>query len=705
MCRLLFFPITSFKNFKMRLFYSCFVIAFLFNSFLFAQKKELKTKFGKISEAEINMTSYKEDPAAMAVILFDKGTLSHRYDNNNGFSMVYERHTRIKIFNREALSLADVYAFHHKSEKVGEIKATAYNLENGKIVESELKKDNIFVEKLTKNQFLTKFTIPGVKEGSIIEYTYTMTNQGGVGMGLLDSWVFQKVGVPTIWSEFSASIPSFVLFKKMSQGWVPFSLAEEELSNLTENITYIDRGEGVGTSTTRNIKLEYTANKMHFIQENVPSLKTEPYVNSPRDYVSRIDFDIQAVYKTDFIPSGTTYKMVNTTPTEYNRSWSSLGKDLLEDVYEDFLESEKHTASTAKECTAGQATKAEKIAAVYGHIGKNYQVKDLDYIWKTQTIDALVKDRVGTPTDLNLLFINMLRRAGMNAWPVMISTTEHGRVMPFRISTDEFNRVIAAVQGEDSTLALVDMAGYPNPVGLLAAEDLNSEGLLLRAADDIQWIPLQNKVSVKTAVIANFNLLETGEIKGNATYMESGYGAVAGRMAIRDKGAEDMVKQRFKDWFADGNLTNVKADKADSWHEPNLKTEFTFETTGMANASGNKLYLTPMIGLGLHENPFKNPERKFNIDFGATREESYNLSFTIPAGYKVEEMPKGAKMSFNDGEITFDYLTESSADKLKINVRKRLKKSFVEAAHYDVLQQFYTSMLAKMEEQIVLTKL
>jgi Domain of Unknown Function with PDB structure (DUF3857)/Transglutaminase-like superfamily len=688
----------------MRLLYSFFVFAFLFNNFAIAQKKELKTKFGKISDAEINMASYKEDPAAMGVILFDKGDLGHRYDSNNGFSMAFERHTRIKIFNREALDLADVFVFHHKSEKVGEIKATAYNFENGKIVETDLKKDNIFVEKLTKNQMLTKFTIPGVKEGSIIEYTYTLTNQGGVGM--LDGWEFQQVGVPTIWSEFTASIPTFVQFKKMSQGWVPFALAEEKLDNLTESITYIERGEGLGSgSSTRNINLEYTANKMHFIQENVPALKTEPYVNSPRDYVSRIDFDVQAVYKTDFIPSGTTYRMINTSPTEYNRSWNSLGKDLLEDVYEDFLNSEKHTASTAKECTAGLSVNAEKIAAVYGHIGKNYQVKDLNYIWKTQGIDALVKDRVGTPTDLNLLFINMLRRVGVAAWPVMISTAKHGRVMPFRVSTDEFNRVIAAVQSEDSTLVLVDMAGYPNPVGLLASEDLNNEGLLLRAEDDIQWIPLQNKVSVKTAVIANFNLLETGEIKGNATYMESGYGAVAGRKAIRDKGAEDMVKQRFKEWFADGTLTNVKADKADSWHEPNLKAEFTFETNGMANASGNKIYLTPMTGLGLHENPFKNPERKFNIDFGSTREESYNLTFTIPAGYKVEEMPKGAKISFNDGEITFDYLTESSADKLKINVRKKLKKSFVEVVHYEVLQQFYTSMLAKMEEQIVLTKL
>lgn len=688
----------------MRLLYLNLLLLLFFSTTVIAQKKELKTKFGKISEAEMNMASYKDDEGAMAVILFDKGNLGHRYDENNGFSMVFERHTRIKIFNREALDLADVFVFHHKSEKIGEIKATAYNLENGKIVETDLKKDNIFVDKLTKNQFHTKFTIPGVKEGSIIEYSYTLTNQGGVGM--LDGWEFQQIGVPTIWSEFTASIPTFVQFKKMSQGWVPFSLAEETLSNLTESITYIQRGQGLGSgSTARNITLEYTANKMHFIQENVPALKTEPYVNSARNYVSRIDFDVEAVYKTDFIPSGTTYRMVNTSPTEYNRSWNSLGQDLLEDVYGDMLKSEKHTATTAKECTAGLSTNAEKVAAIYSYIGKNYQLKKLNYIWKTQELDALVKERQGTPTDLNLLFINMLRRAGGQAWPVVISTTKHGRVMPFRVSTDEFNRVIAAVQNEDSTLVLVDMAGYPNPIGLLPMEDLNESGLVLKEEGDIDWIPLQNKASVKTAVIANLGLNENGEVKGTATYMESGYGAVAGREAIRDHGLEEMVKQRFKDWFTDGTLVNIKADKTENWTETSLKSEFTFETTSFANANGTKIYLSPLNGLGLHENPFKNPDRKFNIDFGAVHEENYNLTFAIPAGYKVEEMPKGAKISFNEWDLTFDYLTETSADKLKINVRKRLKKSFVEAAHYNILQEFYNSMLAKMEEQIVLTKI
>ena len=149
---------------------------------------------------------------------------------------------------------------------------------------------------------------------------------------------------------------------------------------------------------------------MHFIQENVPALKSEPYVNSPRDYISRIGFDISRVYDTDFVEAGGSWKLVNGVPHSYNNTWSKLGKDLYEDVYEDIIESSKHTEEISKQCTVGRTSNSEKIAAIYEYIGKNYQVADHDYIWKTQSLDKLVKDRKGSPSDLNLWLINMLHK-------------------------------------------------------------------------------------------------------------------------------------------------------------------------------------------------------------------------------------------------------------------------------------------------------
>lgn len=673
-------------------------------SALFAQKKELKVKFGKISDEEMNMKSYPRDPSAPAVVLFDKGRVSHRFVESRGFVLEYERHTRIKIFSKEATNLADVAIFHFSSQKINDLKASSYNLENGKIVESNIGKDNVFEEKLTRSRMVQKITIPAVREGSVIEYRYTITDDGGVG---IQDWLFQREDIPTIWSEYEASVPTFIQFRKMSQGWEPFTLVEENTKNDHVNINYTTRSDGYVTTTKSNTaRVEYTCNNLHFIQENLPALKPEAFVHSVRDYLSRISFDVQAVYDTDLVPMAPgTYRLENTSFRERNVSWEKLGLEMLEDVYDDLLKSSKYTEAEAQKCVAGKAAGAEQVAAIYAFIGQNYQNNGSDYLWPSQNLDELAKNRKGTPTDLNLLLINMLRRAGLKAYPLLLSTRKHGRVVSFRVSTEAFNRVIAAVETGQNELLLLDAAGWPHPLGLLPEEDLNGEGLLLKDAQTIGWIPVQNPVLVRQAVVANLDVLPDGGLKGDLTFTETGYGAVEGRAKIKGKDHQLYVQEKFKTLLADGKCSDLKIEKAEQWHETELKGTFQLETAAYASGAGDKIYLQPPLGFGLHENPFKNPERKFNIELGTPRSLTLSFSFNIPPGYKVEEAPKAAKMSFGENALSFQYLIEHSPENIKVVIRQNIKNPYITSEQYPALKQFFADWVSKMEEQVVLTKI
>ncbi len=690
--------------FKMRNALHLLFCLLLLSSPVFGQKKELKTKFGKISPEEIAMTSYKDDPAAPAVVLFDKGKVSHRYVNNSGFMLEFERHVRVKIFNKEAYLMADVAFFHFKSQKLTDLKAVCYNMENGKLVETELEKGNVFDEKITRNRMLLKFNIPAVREGSIIEYRYTLSDDKSVGIGVSE-WTFQRVQVPTMWSEFEAEVPTFISFKKMSQGWTPFALAEEEREDKQISVSFMTKGDHViGTTTVNNGRVRYSQNRMHFIQENVPAMKPEPFVPAPSDYLSQIAFDIEAVYNTSLTQQGDSWRIANGDYQEYSNNWAVLGKEMLEDVYDEVLKSSKHTKDAAETCVAGKLSVAEKVAAIYEHIGKNYQVKKGDYLWMTQSLEALTKDRKGSPTDLNLLFINMLHQADIKAWPVLISTRVHGRVHPFRVSPDEMDRVIVAVDMDGKAPLLLDVSAFPNPIGLLDAEDLNNEGLSLKSEEEVTWVPLLNSINTRTAVIADLALLPEGGLAGAVAYSESGYGAVAHRKNLKETDAPTLVSHLFKEWAAEGKFADLKVGDTNDWQEPNLKINFNLESAAYCTASGNKLYLAPTLGLGLRENPFKNPERKFNIDLGVPHEENYILSFKIPAGYKVEELPKSAKIVFGDNALIFDYLMDSTPEQIKVVARIKTKKTYIIADEYEGLREFFTTMLAKMEEQVVLSK-
>ena len=192
------------------------LVPFLFFALLsFAQdKKELKVKYGKISEEEIKMTSYSKDPDAAAVVLFDKGY--YTFTLSSGSVNGYERHVRLKIFKKEAYDKANFrILFSQKYSGSPDIKGACYNLENGKLVETKVTSDNIKEESLNKYLDVKKVTVPGVREGSIIELKYTITSKRNY-VNLAD-WYFQD-DIPTIWSEFEMQIPALVVLTKVGQG-------------------------------------------------------------------------------------------------------------------------------------------------------------------------------------------------------------------------------------------------------------------------------------------------------------------------------------------------------------------------------------------------------------------------------------------------------------------------------------------------------
>ena len=148
------------------------------------------------------MTSYDKDSSASAVILADYGTSAISYRQNIGFSLDFERITRIKILTKEGLSWGDfsipLYKNGSEDEKLVGLKAVTYNLEDGKIVESKVKNDQIFKENVDAHWDITKVTCPNVREGSVVEISYKVNSPFWFNF---QDWTFQS-SIPTVISEY-----------------------------------------------------------------------------------------------------------------------------------------------------------------------------------------------------------------------------------------------------------------------------------------------------------------------------------------------------------------------------------------------------------------------------------------------------------------------------------------------------------------------
>src|SRR5579872_4595375 len=165
------------------------------------------------------------DSNANAVILSDIGAVHFIGNKKSWYSYVYKRTTRIKILNKRAFDLATVkvflYAPYDARDKIDNLSASIYNLENVLVTERKLDKKDVFEEKASVNFIEKKFTLPAVKEGSIIEYTYAITSEYDFN---LPSWTFQSENYPCLWSEYSVNIPHDLYYVFVRQGIHSFAV-------------------------------------------------------------------------------------------------------------------------------------------------------------------------------------------------------------------------------------------------------------------------------------------------------------------------------------------------------------------------------------------------------------------------------------------------------------------------------------------------
>ena len=136
-------------------------------------------KLGKVSIAELEQKVHPKDSSATAAILYKKGTARIEYDQTNGFILVTQVDARIKIYKKEAYDWANQSVVYYignndSREKVDFSDVNTFNLVNGKIEKTKLKSDGIFNEEINKYRARKKITMPNVKEGSVLEYSYTV---------------------------------------------------------------------------------------------------------------------------------------------------------------------------------------------------------------------------------------------------------------------------------------------------------------------------------------------------------------------------------------------------------------------------------------------------------------------------------------------------------------------------------------------------
>ncbi|NML66686.1 DUF3857 and transglutaminase domain-containing protein [Hymenobacter sp. RP-2-7] len=657
-------------------------------------------KFGQPAPADFEARNFVADSAAAAVVLSDVGTTRFRVDGLS-FKMDTERTTRIKILKKAGYDYATVeIPLYHRDgdeEKITSLKGFTYNMVGGKLEKVKLESANMFTEERTKNTRVRKFTLPGVREGAVVEYTYSVTSDFFFH---LQPWAFQR-DIPTRWSEYRASIPEYFDYKMLMQGYEPLAISQKEdgmtqymASERVQTTTGGSAWQGGGTShtSTEAQTINARVTNYHWAMRDVPALREEPYMTTPDDYVARIDFELAGERL------GGTYRNVL-------GDWTKINSSLLEsDDFGGVLNRGGFLKELVQQLVAQYADPAARAAAVRELVLRNVKYDGSNRAVGSGSAKHTWEQHRGTAADVNLLLIAALRQADLPAQPVLLSTRTHGRVSVSSPLLEQYNYVVALVPLPDKKELLLDATEPLLPAGVLPQRCLNQVGRLVvpAAEGEGRWVELVPAQRHSHYQQVTMTVDAQGNITSQVQEQHGGYSGVSARSKLTELGEKKYVTEltnQHTNWEVPSYKFAAVADVS----QP-LSLHYEVRQAATTPGTAQELYLKPLASFCESRNPFDNAQRRFPVDLGAPTQDVVLINLTLPPGY-VAELPKSANVSLPEQGGSYVFSASSpTPGTVQLISRLTLAKPVYGAEEYGNLREFYRLALAKQAEAMVIKK-
>lgn len=631
-----------------------------------AQGIEPNLKWGKPTDQELNMTEYAADKDADGVVLYHKTDVTYEFVNND-FKVFYRVNTRLKVLKPEGKRLADVQIAYVENETnrtryevIAGLKATAYNMENGKLVKTKMERSMTSVERLDKNQMVMKFSVPQVKVGTVIEYEYRIESDY---YGNIRDWYAQS-DIPVLYTCYELSIPEWFSFNVEETGMNPM-----EKNEVSKPMTLLFSGG------TENILTKIKT----FIGRSLPALKDDDFVWHAADYGNKVTAELAGI----FIP-GSVHK-------SYTSTWEDIDNQLMGD--DDFGGRLKKSSPLKAEIIAAGipdiSDKKERIAAVWQLLKSKVRWNG-NYAFWGKSASKVLKEGTGTNADINFLLINMLQDAGIESLPVVMRTRDSG-ILPLSHSSLKYlNTFVVGIPMTDSNMAYLDGSAEDGYLNVLPAKLLvdrarvvkKTASLMPDNAPDI-WVNLQTNARGRETTTIQAQLSADGLLTGQKSSMLVDEAAAAKRREWRL--AKDSTEQIQKMQERDGiEIQSYRLEGRNDF-SPTVKEEMTF--TKQCDAAGDMIYLNPFIFIPQRESPFTAAERILPVEFPYKQAEMQNVMITLPEGYVVEEAPKPIIIKL-DG-ATARIVCNINGSTVNIQYVMNIDKTFFASTQYQDMKAFF----------------
>ena len=289
--------------------------------------------------------------------------------------------------------------------------------------------------------------------------------------------------------------------------------------------------------------------------------------------------------------------------------------------------------------------------------------------------------------------IGLLRSAGLQADPILISTRDHGKVRAAYPYMHFFNNVIACVS-INGKKRLADATDAYLADNLLPIACYNELGLVMKEGD-VTWLNLQSSTPASQNIYLQTSLNDTSFLTA-IRLQATGFFAAS----LRKHYGNDPEKIRNK-LQEEGEPVADSLPQVINYFERNERYQLYYFQQSQPEIINGNIYFSPFLNFPISNNPLKQPTRQYPIDMVNTTVHQYASRIQIPENYRFKFLPEN--LNIDNDLFSINYTSTLEKNAVLINCSYKFKKIIYPATDYPKLQNFFNTIIKKANEKIVVT--
>ncbi|PRD47830.1 DUF3857 domain-containing protein [Sphingobacterium haloxyli] len=615
------------------------------------------------------------DSASHAVVIIEKGRSDIQVDEGERELRVLHRYgIRIKILNKEGFDRANyvipLYKIGNKFETVSHIRGYTHYID-GKIHTVEMEKGAVFHEKVNDFVNLSKFTLPNITENCIIDIEYEIRSPDIFNYR---TWKYQD-DIPKLYSEYTAIIPAVYNYNVTLTGF--YKLTDQKSRLLKDHFLLNGR--------------RFDSSQLTYIMKDIPAFHEESYMLAPKNYKSAINFELMQYYLT------------NGGREDLTKEWKDVDRELLSNrSFGGQINRENNFKRILPEIYAEDDSEEDKARKIYSYIKRQIKWNKVYGKYSQFGVKEALEKRNGNIGDINLALISACSAAGIEAYPVLVSTRENGLPNTIHPVISDFNYLVVQVRVHGKSYFL-DASEENLPFGLLPLRCINGNGRIIYSKKSSEWIKLENEIQAFTHFDIAGKIDDIGQFKGEIRIIYEGLDALNRRNYIRGFSSLDAyIEERMN------NSASIKIEEGTVYQldslDKNLVESYEISMDFSDNLRGSNFVFNPILINRMTKNPFNLEERNYPVDLGSRQKELYTISVQLPEGFHVERQPKNTGLALPEAAARYTYQSHYGAGTLILKQELSLNKAIYEVDEYFHLKEFYSRIIQHQKVDFAFTK-